>query len=99
LAAGIRHLVDVRPPFGSYNVTNDGPTASWAEIAAQVFELAGHDPARVTGVSTDEYFASAPHSAPRPLYSVLDLAVLKSTGFAPSNWPDRLREFVARAQN
>jgi dTDP-4-dehydrorhamnose reductase/dTDP-4-dehydrorhamnose 3,5-epimerase len=98
LAAGIRHLVDVRPPFGSYNVTNDGPTASWAEIAAQVFELTGHDPARVTGVSTDEYFAATPHSAPRPLYSVLDLALVKSTGFTPADWPHRLRAYVAKAR-
>jgi dTDP-4-dehydrorhamnose 3,5-epimerase len=38
LAAGIKHLIDTNAPFGTYNISNDGTPASWADIAKQVFE-------------------------------------------------------------
>jgi dTDP-4-dehydrorhamnose reductase len=36
LAAGIRHLLESRARFGTYNLTCTGPPASWAEVAAVV---------------------------------------------------------------
>ena len=39
LAAGICHLVDAEAPFGTYNLTNDGPVQSWCDIARDVFAL------------------------------------------------------------
>ncbi len=67
IARGIRHLLETRQPYGTYNLTCSGEPVTWADIARQVFESTGHDRARVTGVSTEAYFAaaSAPVS-PRP---------------------------------
>ena len=82
IAAGIVHLLGTGAPYGTYNLSNGGTPASWAEIAQRVFTLTGHDAARVTGVSTAEYFAGK-SAAPRPLRSVLDLGKLEATGVVP----------------
>ena len=96
LARGIRHLLSCGAPYGTYNLTGSGQAASWADIARRVFALTGHDPGRVTGVSTDEYFASASATvAPRPRNSVLDLASIERAGFTPATWTDRLAAYVA----
>src|SRR4051812_13376609 len=85
LARAIKHLIDTRAPFGAYNVTGSGPVTTWADLARQVFSVAGYDPGRVTGVSTPEYFASAAAAvAPRPQNSALDLTKVASTGFTPA---------------
>ena len=81
IVRGIRHLVDTEAEYGVYNLTGGGERMSWADIARQVFTLTGQDPARVTGVSTDEYFATASFVSPRPRNSVLDLAKLEATGW------------------
>ena len=94
IAAGITHLLREQPTYGVYNLTNDGPAMSWAEIAALVFETTGHDPARVSGVSTAEYFAGK-EAAPRPLNSTLALDKLKATGFAPRDALEALRAYLA----
>ena len=95
LAAGIRHLVDSNAPYGIYNLTNSGDAVSWAQVAARVFELTGNDPARVTPVSTDEYFASATTPiAPRPRTSVLDLGKITTAGFTPRDADDALRAYL-----
>lgn len=96
LARGIRHLLDVDAPAGVYNLTGGGDAASWAQIAAEVYAQTGHDGAQVTGVSTEEYFASASGPvAPRPRWSVLDLAKIEATGFAPRDWRDSLRDYLS----
>jgi dTDP-4-dehydrorhamnose 3,5-epimerase len=95
LARAIRHLIDKRPPHGTYNVTGSGTATSWADVARRVFTLANHDPDRVTGVSTDEYFASATGPlAPRPRSSVLDLTKIEDTGFTPLNAEEALADYV-----
>ena len=84
IARGIRHLLEREAPYGAYNLTGGGEPMSWADIARRVFELGGHDPARITGVATDEYFASAEGPvAPRPRNSVLDLSKIEAAGFRP----------------
>ncbi|MFS0868165.1 dTDP-4-dehydrorhamnose reductase [Microbacterium sp. 179-B 1A2 NHS] len=96
IARGIRHLTSSGAPYGTYNLTGAGEPASWADIAAEVFELTGSDRARVTGVSTEAYFASAAAPvSPRPRWSVLDLAKIEATGFTPRDWRESLREYLA----
>lgn len=86
LARAIRHLVETRAPYGTYNVTGSGPVTSWADVARRTFVLAGYDPDRVTGVSSARYFADAAKPiAPRPESSVLDLAKIQSTEYAPGD--------------
>jgi len=93
IAEAIRHLLDSEAPYGTYNCTNDGAPQSWAEIAAQVFELAGASGSDVTGITTAEYFKDK-KAAPRPLNSVLELGKIKATGFSPRQSSERLTEYV-----
>jgi dTDP-4-dehydrorhamnose 3,5-epimerase len=93
LAAGIKHLVAESAPYGTYNLSNAGSVASWAEIAADVFELVGADRDSVTGVSTEDYFAGK-QAAPRPRHSTLKLDKLKSAGFSPADWRSRLKAYL-----
>ncbi len=96
IARGILHLLSTDAPFGIYNLTGAGDPTSWAQIARDVFRLRGADPAKVTGVSTDEYFATASGPvAPRPRWSVLDLTRIEATGFQPRDAAESLREYVA----
>jgi dTDP-4-dehydrorhamnose 3,5-epimerase len=68
---------------------------TWADIARQVFTVAGHDPNRVTGVSTDEYFASTEGPvAPRPRNSVLGLAKIVSTGYVAADASESLLDYL-----
>jgi len=94
LAKAIRHLLETKASAGTYNVSGDGEPASWADIAKQVFELSGYDAARITGVTTADYYAGKEGIAPRPLQSTLDLAKIQGTGFAPRRWDTALREYL-----
>jgi dTDP-4-dehydrorhamnose 3,5-epimerase len=97
LAAGIAHLLRTRAPFGTYNLTNDGEPASWADVAAAVFEARGRSAEDVGRTSTEKYFADKPQAAVRPLNSVLDLSKITRTGFRPRTWRDALAEYLAAA--
>ncbi|MBF0817239.1 dTDP-4-dehydrorhamnose reductase [Microbacterium paludicola] len=97
LARATAHLLDTGAPHGVYNVTSSGEPRSWADIARRVFELTGHDPSRVTPVSTAEYFAGADRPiAPRPARSVLDLAKITATGFTPADMDEALQRHLRR---
>lgn len=97
LARGILHLLASGARWGTYNLTGAGTPSSWADVARDVFALTGHDPSRVTDVSTEDYFADATGPvAPRPRNSVLDLAKIEATGFVPRDAHARLREELAR---
>ncbi|EFQ84581.1 putative dTDP-4-dehydrorhamnose reductase [Aeromicrobium marinum DSM 15272] len=97
LAAGILHLVDSGAEYGTYNLSNTGPVSSWAAVAKRVFELAGHDPARVSPVSTEEYFAGKDALvSPRPRHSALSLDKLTATGFHARDADEALQEYLAR---
>ncbi len=96
IARGIRHLVGTAAEFGAYNLTAGGEPASWADIARRVFELTGHDPERITGVSTEAYYSTATAPvAPRPRNSVLGMERLESTGWASLTQQLRLVEYLS----
>ena len=94
LAAGIVHLLSTQAEFGTYNLTNPGPVASWCEIAQEVFRLSGRDAADVTGISTEAYEAGK-LTSPRPRNSALELAKITATGFQAEPWPQRLAAYLA----
>ncbi|GAA1356649.1 bifunctional dTDP-4-dehydrorhamnose 3,5-epimerase family protein/NAD(P)-dependent oxidoreductase [Arthrobacter rhombi] len=93
IAGGIAHLLATGAPAGTYNLTNAGEPASWADIAAVAFAAAGRDRADVTGTSTAEYFAGK-QAAPRPLNSVLDLTRIHATGFEPRDQHEALHAYL-----
>ena len=95
LARAIRHLTETCAPYGTYNVSGSGAVGSWADVARRTFACAGHDPNRVSGVSTAAYFGQATDPvAPRPANSVLDLTRIESAGFAPADADQMLADYV-----
>lgn len=94
LAKGIKHLLDTYAPYGTYNLTNSGEPASWADIAKEVYELLGKSRDDVTPVTTEEYYAGKEGVAPRPLQSTLDLDKIKTAGYIPREWKQALREYI-----
>ncbi len=94
LVRAVQHLLDVRAPYGTYNVSNAGPPTSWADIATAVFEARGRDSADVERVSTEEY-GTGKAMAPRPRHSVLNLDKITATGFTPVDAGVSLKEYLA----
>ena len=98
IAAGIRHLLDTRARIRHLQPHRRRPSpVAGPDAARAVFELTGHDPARITGVTTDEYFASATGPvAPRPRNSALDLTKLEAAGFTPADQRTSLAAYLDR---
>lgn len=94
IARAIEHLLDTAADYGTYNVSNSGAPASWADIAAKVYELTGHSPESVTPVTTEKYFAGKNDIAPRPAHSTFNLQKLESTGFTPQNQYEALAQYL-----
>lgn len=89
----IDHLLTTKAPYGTYNATNDGTPASWADITRDIFKDGGYD-LQVTDATTAEYFAGKEGIAPRPLNSVMNLDKLHATGFTSRDWHDELKDYV-----
>ena len=94
IARAIEHLVRTGAEFGTYNVSNSGDSASWFDLARFVFEALGHDPERVSGVSTVEYFGDKTGVAPRPLNSTFLLDKIEATGFTARDQFEALSEYL-----
>ncbi|MGB6059969.1 MAG: dTDP-4-dehydrorhamnose reductase [Microthrixaceae bacterium] len=95
LAKMVTKLAVERVP-GVFHTTNQG-AVSWYEFAQAVFEAGGHDPARVSPISTAEL--QPPRPAKRPANSVLDNMAWRMHGFAQSrDFREPLAEVVARLQ-
>jgi dTDP-4-dehydrorhamnose 3,5-epimerase/reductase len=95
LVRAIDHLLTTKADGGTYNVSNGGQPASWAEITREIFKIAGFD-LKVTDTTTIEYFAGKEGIAPRPLNSTFDLSKIKAIGFEPRDWHDDLAEYVKK---
>jgi dTDP-4-dehydrorhamnose 3,5-epimerase len=96
LVRAIDHLLTKQAAFGTYNATNAGQPASWADITRQIFTQAGFKDLHVTDTTTAEYFAGKEGIAPRPLKSALDLSKIHSIGFTSHTWQDDLKAYVAK---
>jgi dTDP-4-dehydrorhamnose reductase len=91
LAEQIVHLTASGRP-GVYHATSQG-AVSWFDYAKAVFEIAGVT-VRMDRASTRDF----PQKAPRPAYSVLENAALKSQGIdiMPA-WRDAVERYLAAA--
>ena len=97
LVRAIDHLLTTKPSsYGTYNVTNDGPLASWAEITRQIFEISGYDNIVVNDTTTADYFAGMSGIAPRPLNSDMSLEKIQSTGFSSNDWQEELKHYLEK---
>ena len=80
---------------GTYNLTGSGRVASWADIAAKVFELRNGNGDAVKPVSTAEYYASVKGPvSPRPVHSALKLGKLTKTSFISADWEARINGYI-----
>ncbi len=95
LVRAIDHLLTTRAPFGTYNLTNSGQPASWADVTRQIFADAGYD-LEVTDTTTEEYYQGKDNFAPRPLNSTLKLDKIDATGFKPRDWKEDLKAYIEK---
>jgi dTDP-4-dehydrorhamnose reductase/dTDP-4-dehydrorhamnose 3,5-epimerase len=94
LANAIEQLLE-EDASGIFNASNNGPIASWYDIARRIYEIQGSDSALVKPISTEGYFAGNPNVSPRPKFSVLSLEKLESLGIVMPNWEESLAQFLA----
>lgn len=93
LVRAIGHLLATSAPYGTYNVSNSGESASWADITREIFRLAGYTNT-VTDISTEKYYEGKNGIAPRPLQSTMNLNKLYATGFTGHNWHEDLGRYI-----
>lgn len=94
LVNAIDYVLSNKLEYGTYNVSNDGAPASWADITRKIFAILGRNDLTVTNTSTAEYFAGKQNIARRPLNSTLDLTKIQSAGFKPNNWEAELEHYI-----
>lgn len=92
LAKVIAYLLPTQN-YGVFHATCEG-YCSWADFAEEIFRLAGRN-TKVQKVTTAQYDAENPGSAPRPAYSILENYMLKlTTDFRLSDWQEAIREYI-----
>ena len=91
----IDRLLQTNAPYGTYNATNDGEPASWADITREIFKLAGFKQ-QVTDTTTADYFAGKAGIAARPLQSTMNLDKLSATGFISHDWHGNLKAYIKK---
>jgi dTDP-4-dehydrorhamnose reductase len=80
-----------RFPAGIYHYSNEG-VCSWYDFALKIHQLAGIDTCKIIPVATSEY----PVKAMRPIYSVLDKTMIKTTfGLTIPHWEDSLSRCIS----
>lgn len=95
LVNAIDHLLRNNAEFGTYNISNDGDSVSWADITRAIFKEAGLKN-KVSDTTTADYYKDKAGIAPRPLQSTLNLDKIKSVGFNTTDWRVGLKEYVEK---
>lgn len=93
IVGAIDHLLTRECDFGTYNLTNSGDSVSWADVAREVYGLAGLKNT-VSDISTVDYFQGKTCVAKRPLQSTLELDKIISTGYRPKDWRNSLNKYI-----
>ena len=92
LAKAIHYLMNTEN-YGIFHGTCEGDT-NWADFTEEIFRIAGKK-TKVNHVSTAEYQAKNPQSAPRPAYSILENYMLKlTTDFMFADWHDAIEQYL-----
>jgi len=98
LVKAIDHLLTKNSEFGTYNISNSGEPASWAEITRVIFKKANLD-LQVSDTTTKQYYQGKQDISPRPLNSEFDLSKIEATGFKLTNWQDDLDNYIDKELN
>lgn len=99
LVRAIDFLIANGSPFGIYNLSNEGKSVSWSEVARKIFEIGKFNEIKVQDISTREYFKDKDDIAPRPLQSTLSLDKIHKLGFKSRNWEEDLIEYIKKELN
>lgn len=100
MAAAVFHLLDAGVPYGTYNFTCSGESASWAEIASEVFKICNGNSDSVCPVRTVDYLSqNENYLALRPGNSSLNLGKLGLTNYGERDWRICLSSYVASHMN
>lgn len=92
LAKAIAYLLPTEN-YGLFHGTCEG-NCSWADFTEEIFKLAGKS-TKVERLSTAQYEAENPSSAPRPANSVLENYMFKlTTDFMFADWQDAIAEYM-----
>ena len=95
-AADLARAIDYLLPtenYGLFHATCEG-SCSWADFSEEIFRLAAKT-TRVTRLTSEEYAARNPQSAPRPKYSHLEKLMFKLTGdFRMSDWHEAIEAYL-----
>ncbi len=92
LAKAIHYLLPT-DNYGTFHGTCEGST-NWAEFTEEIFRIAGKN-TKVNHVTTEEYTAKNPQSAPRPAYSILENYMFKLTSdFMFADWHDAIEAYL-----
>ncbi|MBE5839835.1 dTDP-4-dehydrorhamnose reductase [Butyrivibrio sp. INlla18] len=92
LAKAIHYLLPTQN-YGTFHGTCEGDT-NWADFTEEIFRIAGKK-TKVNHVTTEEYVAKNPQSAPRPAYSILENYMFKLTSdFMFADWHDAIEQYL-----
>lgn len=86
LAEFMIHLLNVKAPFGTYQLSNDNE-ATWYDFACEILK---DTDVTVKPVTSDEF----PQKAYRPRHSIMSLDKAKGTGFVIPTWQEALSRFI-----
>jgi dTDP-4-dehydrorhamnose reductase len=95
LVRAIDYLLSTKAAPGTYNISNGGEAASWAEITRVIFNLANYN-LTVTDTTSEAYYSDKEGMAPRPLQSLLDLHKIEQAGFTPHDWHEALQAYIKK---
>lgn len=96
LVDATQQLLEQSAAYGTYNVSNDGKPASWADITRAIFAELGRDDLTVTDTTTAAYFEGKPNISPRPLQSAMDLQKITAAGLQLRDWRADLQEYIKK---
>lgn len=92
LARAIHYLLPT-DNYGLFHGTCEG-SCSWADFTDEIYRIAGVH-THVNHVTTKEYAAMNPATAPRPAYSILENYMLKlTTDFQFADWHDAIGRYM-----
>ena len=93
LVKAIDFLLTKNKDYGLYNLTNSGPSVSWADITREIYNIANVNQ-KVANISTQKYYQGKTGIAPRPLSSTLNLDKIHSAGFKSIDWRHELKNYL-----
>lgn len=93
-------LITNGSPYGTYNFSGSGESASWYQVARIIYETLGSSSSKIESVTSKEFREKHVGSSIRPANSTLNLAKASAVdAHSLKDWRERLIEFVSTQLN